>query len=352
MIHGALNWRSSGRNCVGCKKGSATNDKVPAHLLRLFGIHQRFRRYVPRHDYLASPSNPIADAASETSTYLPAKLRGDFCLDLCLAQEEATKKGVSAGRAAAGDDTAWGQWLKLATELAFGPFLEAIEDKIPILQWVSQAHPWHDDSRKTSYRLSKMISAWKKEDPPPNRVKPIPVQVLRSIAYLARDSNRDFNKATMDMIMIAFYFMLRPGEYTVDGSAEESMPFRLTDVQLFIRQTRIDLFMATDEARIRCATSASLAFTDRKMVSTAKSSASDAAAMPSSASPQSLCLRAHNTDPTTLLATVCTTPRKVMHSVSPTPCGKRSAPLDCHWVSSQTTSPCAHCCARREPMRS
>ena len=34
------------------RKGSATTEKVPAHLLRLFGIHQRFHRYVPRHDYL------------------------------------------------------------------------------------------------------------------------------------------------------------------------------------------------------------------------------------------------------------------------------------------------------------
>jgi hypothetical protein len=46
------------------RKGSATTEKVPAHLLRLFGIHQRFHRYVPRHDYLSGPSNPIADALS------------------------------------------------------------------------------------------------------------------------------------------------------------------------------------------------------------------------------------------------------------------------------------------------
>ena len=46
------------------RKGSATTDRVPAHLLRLFGIHQRYHRYVPRHDYLSGPSNPIADALS------------------------------------------------------------------------------------------------------------------------------------------------------------------------------------------------------------------------------------------------------------------------------------------------
>ena len=46
------------------RKGSTTTEKVPAYLLCLFGIHQRFHRYVPRHDYLAGPSNPIADALS------------------------------------------------------------------------------------------------------------------------------------------------------------------------------------------------------------------------------------------------------------------------------------------------
>ena len=34
------------------------------HLLRLFGIHQRFHRYLPRYDYLSGPSNPIVDTLS------------------------------------------------------------------------------------------------------------------------------------------------------------------------------------------------------------------------------------------------------------------------------------------------
>jgi hypothetical protein len=46
------------------RKGSATSSKPPAHLLRLFGIHQRFHRYVPRHDYISGSSNPMADDAS------------------------------------------------------------------------------------------------------------------------------------------------------------------------------------------------------------------------------------------------------------------------------------------------
>lgn len=46
------------------RKGSTTTDSAPAYLLRMFGIHQRFHRYVPRFDYLPGKSNPIADALS------------------------------------------------------------------------------------------------------------------------------------------------------------------------------------------------------------------------------------------------------------------------------------------------
>ena len=46
------------------RKGSTTSDKPPAYLLRLFGIHQRIHRYIPRFDYISGTSNHIADALS------------------------------------------------------------------------------------------------------------------------------------------------------------------------------------------------------------------------------------------------------------------------------------------------
>eukprot|EP00804_Cyclotella_cryptica_P008355 CCRYP_018334-RB/>CCRYP_018334-RB protein AED:0.28 eAED:0.28 QI:0/0/0/1/0/0/2/0/291 len=46
------------------QKGSTSSDKPPAYLLRLFGIHQHFHRYVPRFDYISGASNHIADALS------------------------------------------------------------------------------------------------------------------------------------------------------------------------------------------------------------------------------------------------------------------------------------------------
>ena len=46
------------------RNGSTTSIKPPAHLLRLFGIHQRIHRYVPRFDYISGSSNHVADALS------------------------------------------------------------------------------------------------------------------------------------------------------------------------------------------------------------------------------------------------------------------------------------------------
>ena len=46
------------------RKGSTTTNSAPAYLLRLFGMHQRVHRYVPRHDYQPGQSNPLADDAS------------------------------------------------------------------------------------------------------------------------------------------------------------------------------------------------------------------------------------------------------------------------------------------------
>ena len=77
-----------------------------------------------------------------------------------------------------------------------------------------------------------MPFAWKKEDPPLNQVNHIPVQIIICIAVFAQYSQNPNTKAIADMIIIAFFFLLRPGEYTNNNS--NSTPFHLEDVQLFI----------------------------------------------------------------------------------------------------------------------
>ena len=109
------------------------------------------------------------------------------------------------------------------------------------------------------FRLKRMISCWKKSDPAPDPVKPIPIQVIRRVAILAQHATSELFKAVADMIIIAFFFLLRPGEYTDN----DINPFRLEDVQLFIGPNRLNLLVATD-AQLLQTRFASLTFTDQK----------------------------------------------------------------------------------------
>ena len=108
-----------------------------------------------------------------------------------------------------------------------------------------------------------MYAAYRKTDDPPTRVKPIPVQVLERIMSLAQNSvNAPLTVAQADMIGLAFFFLLRPGEYTDDSSAE-STPFRLRNVQIFVGQRRLDIWRATP-AQLYTGTRCALQFEDQK----------------------------------------------------------------------------------------
>ena len=46
------------------RNGSTLSNKVPPHLLRLFGIHQQYHCYVPQHNYISGKLNHVADTLS------------------------------------------------------------------------------------------------------------------------------------------------------------------------------------------------------------------------------------------------------------------------------------------------
>jgi hypothetical protein len=90
-----------------------------------------------------------------------------------------------------------------------------------------------------------MLNAYKKKDPPPNRVKPVPVQVLRRIMCIAKNNPEDEALVMeADMIALAFFFLLRPGEYTATKS--ESTPFEFKDAQLWQGMQKLNLRTASD----------------------------------------------------------------------------------------------------------
>ena len=203
--------------------------------------------------------------------------------------------GVSTGRAKAAK-AAWACWERFCVLLAVDPLLQAIKSKVPLLQVFAQRlrtgeaapkgrpirsrtvedyvrhvgqaflsmgadDPRMNSSQNIDFRLQRMFSYWKKSDSPPNRVKPVPIQVIRNILFVASTSNNPLILRTADMIVLAFFFLLRPGEYT--ASPSDTVPFDFKSVQLFLGPQRLDLNTATD-AQLTCATFCSLTFTLQK----------------------------------------------------------------------------------------
>ena len=70
--------------------------------------------------------------------------------------------------------------------------------------------PQLSDVGKIDFQLQCMVAAWKKKDSPTCQVKPVPIQVIYHIVYVAQHltSSNSFLAVVADMIVIAFFFLL------------------------------------------------------------------------------------------------------------------------------------------------
>jgi hypothetical protein len=226
---------------------------------------------------------------------VPAPRRNAFRLDLRLVQEK-TRLGITAKRAKAAE-AHWTRWEKFCLEHNIEPFVRNWDDPVPIIQVFAQryrdgrnapkgksvrsgtvedavravgqtfAQLGSADIRKDAFgeidfRITRQFKCYKKEDGPPSRVKPVPIIIILFILHQSyhNDSSED-RKAIADTITIAFYFLLRPGEYT--GTTSDDTPFRLQDIELHIDDRLLDLFHST-VAELNAATTVSLTFTTQK----------------------------------------------------------------------------------------
>jgi hypothetical protein len=123
---------------------------------------------------------------------------------------------------------------------------------------VGATDPCLNSIGKINFQLQHQLACYSKQDPPPNQVKPIPILILQNIMAIAIVANHSFNIAVADMIALAFFFLLHPGEYT--GMGGESSPFCQADVQGPIH---LNLYTTLDTALLS-AMFASLMFTSQK----------------------------------------------------------------------------------------
>lgn len=222
------------------------------------------------------------------------EVRDEFLGDLRLVQK-AVRSGVSDSRNTKAQNT-WELWLDFCAELAVDPWFPGGQDPLPYLQVFSQRYrdgrirgrpvksstvsdvvrvvgqtyksmgapdPRLDpQTGRLDFRLARQLRSYAKEDPPPHRVKPVPIQLIKAVvdhAYCTTVPATPL-RAVADMICIAFFFLMRPGEYTITRG---NTPFRWQDVKLFIGVRRLDT--STDPpVDLQAATSVALTFTTQK----------------------------------------------------------------------------------------
>jgi len=195
---------------------------------------------------------------------LPTPQRDAFCTDLCAAAT-ATRAGIVPPRALAADQH-WALWTIFCRNIQVDPYLSNLDIEPIHLLWVFAIH-YHNGSiaprgrpvqsrtvenalrsvgqtlallgtpdprltalGATDFRLARLLRGFHATDPAPNRVRPIPLKILHKAMELAATSPTAGALATADMACIAFFFLLRPGEYTAKANSTAS--FNLGDIQL------------------------------------------------------------------------------------------------------------------------
>ena len=187
--------------------------------------------------------------------------RNEFITDLRIVQA-AQRSGIVAKRAKAADEH-WNRWLAFCQEISVDPWFTQGDDPIPYLQVFAQrlrdgrlapsGQPIRsttvtdilrsvgqgyarvgatdirrDRSGNKDFRLDRQLRSYAKEDPPSNRVKPVPIQVVVEalrIAYAPTQQDEGL-RAVADMICIGYYYLMRPGEHTKNST---DTAFRLID---------------------------------------------------------------------------------------------------------------------------
>jgi hypothetical protein len=108
--------------------------------------------------------------------------------------------------------------------------------------------PRLDSHGAVDLRLKHQLRHYSKSDPPPRRVKPIPIQVLRHLVHLVSsdpDSTQSM-QCIRDLVIIAYYFLMRPGEYCTSTGEDSSHPFHFDEVELWLGARRLNLETATE----------------------------------------------------------------------------------------------------------
>jgi integrase len=125
--------------------------------------------------------------------------------------------------------------------------------------------PRLDSHGSIDLRLKHQLRHYSKTDPAPRRVQPIPLPIIKRLVDLVTDDPNatESRKAIRDLVILAYYFLMRPGEYCTSTGEDASHPFHLDELELWRGAIRFPLTTATDHDLLT-ATFSMLVFSDQK----------------------------------------------------------------------------------------
>ena len=84
-----------------------------------------------------------------------------------------------------------------------------------------------------------MLAGWRKIDPPTVKKLPIAIDIPELLAKFGHSQHaNELDRALGDLVIVAFYYLLRVGEYTIKSnrnSTKQTVQFRIQDVTFFKR---------------------------------------------------------------------------------------------------------------------
>ena len=102
-----------------------------------------------------------------------------------------------------------------------------------IFAFVGDNNPRHNGMGKLDFWLVHQLASYQKEDSTLTRVQSLPVIVIQALDTYGQETTAR-NIAISNLTWVAFFVLLRPGEYCKGGTNTDQHPFRLKDVQFII----------------------------------------------------------------------------------------------------------------------
>jgi hypothetical protein len=81
--------------------------------------------------------------------------------------------------------------------------------------------------------FSKQLAKWKEEDPPPKPQQALPSSTVQWISHQYAQAATKRMRIVGDLIVLAFFFLLRVGEYTKSSGERRTVPLRRQDIRFW-----------------------------------------------------------------------------------------------------------------------